>query len=80
MNISIICSKCKKELEVKDIQTTMNGLHNITTEVTSCDNIDCYDCGKCEMEERMTKEIEELKNNIQTLTATIGRAKDELTA
>jgi len=78
MNTEIKCSNCKKDLEIKYIHTTMDGLYNITIEVTPCNNIDCYDCGKCEVSDLAEKENKELKNEIQKLTVKIESAQDEL--
>ena len=79
MNIITVCSSCKKDLEIEAILTTMNGLYNITVEVLPCHNIDCYDCGKCEVGDTALEENNILREEIQELSTKIESAKEKLT-
>ena len=65
MNIIVICSGCKRELEIKEVSTRMNGLNDITVEISPCNNIDCYDCSKCEELSNLKSENKKLSNKIK---------------
>ena len=48
MKFIIICSKCKQELKLKEVQSNYN--NDVEFIVETCSNIDCFDCKDCEVE------------------------------
>ena len=46
MKVTVNCSKCKEELEIK--YACVTSLTNLVLEVTPCANTACYNCSECE--------------------------------
>ena len=70
MEIKIYCSKCKKELLVKDI--FQDTLQNIIIQIESCNNMDCYDCSKCEEITIAETKIKQLKKSLDNIRRIIN--------
>ena len=62
MNIRIVCFSCDQELDIKDKRISVVG--DILLEIKPCNNIDCYDCSKCEETKQLEKDVEELKSRL----------------
>ena len=82
MRIECKCDICGKELLT---HVTCNIVDDIIIDVSPCNDIDCYDCSKCEIEkeskklnnenEELTDEVAELKVRIKKLKKKIKKLK-----
>jgi len=71
MRIEAHCSKCDKELEIKRGVVSLNTLSDIVIEVVPCDNMDCFDCSKCEEKknfDNLKKKFDEISDKLESLT------------
>ena len=68
MLIEIECVQCKKRL-VQDHETLTPGSPGVTIGVEVCGNIDCCDCGPCEIE----NENKQLKIQLTSLRERLAR-------
>lgn len=68
MKIIVECHKCKKPLPAKD--SFLNAIGDLVLRVELCDDLNCRDCSKCEVEaenEKLKKEVVDLKQKMQKL-------------
>lgn len=62
MNIIVRCVKCKRDLKL--IVLSSPNLQDQIYEISPCNNIDCYDCGKCEVGQKEITDANTIRNNI----------------
>lgn len=68
MKIIIVCSKCGKDLETE--VPFIDTLGGIVIKVKPCDDLDCHNCSKCEVEEdnkEMRVQLKKIKETVQTI-------------
>lgn len=64
MNLQIRCKKCGSILDIKD--SHVDPLGTIIVEVETCPNLDCRDCGECDVDQKLIaaeKKLDHLKEN-----------------
>ena len=69
MNIFIKCNSCKKELTVVDVTALLTS--EVVFHIQPCEDIDCYDCSKCE-------EVPDLENRVSSLNVKLINLREEL--
>jgi len=54
MKVAVLCESCKQELQIKEV-IHAHALEEIQVLVLPCSDPGCYDCSKCEVEQRLQK-------------------------
>ncbi len=71
MRLTLKCSKCRKELEIKTISSTV--LDNIEIEVFPCKNTNCYDCSECEDLNLIEKRAEDAEKKLEEVQKILNK-------